>query len=315
MDPLAYQLYKDLSQLGLLDPGQRVLVAWSGGPDSTALVRILGEWQKELSWELTLVHFNHQIRPESEAEEGFCRETAKRLNLPLEVFRPTTPFDSTGVQGAARVWRRRILLERAAELDCSKIALGHQQNDLAETLLWRVLRGTSLFGLNGLKLNDAPWFRPLLGLARGDLMAYLNRLGQDWREDPSNDTDDYLRNRIRRQLIPVMSELAGTSAVDKLAKLADEAADLQTWFESAFESSLWTSPTLDYHSLHGLVPLFAQELIHRFLVHKGCREIGHRQLEEIYKLAQSGKGGWRIDLKDGLMVEGRAHLIRVEVAG
>ncbi|OGH01911.1 MAG: tRNA lysidine(34) synthetase TilS [Candidatus Lambdaproteobacteria bacterium RIFOXYD1_FULL_56_27] len=315
MDPLAYQLYKDLTQTGLLPPGQRVLVSWSGGPDSTALVRICQEWQKTLDWELTLVHFNHQIRPESEEEESFCRETAKNLNLPLEVYYPAAPFESTGVQGASRLWRRRVLLERAAEMQCSKIALGHQQNDLAETLLWRMLRGTSLFGLCGLTLLEEPWFRPLLGLARGDLLAYLNRIGQDWREDPSNESDDYLRNRIRRQLIPLMSELAGTSAVDKLAKLAGEAEDLQIWFDQTFDPSLWTSPTLDYQSLAGLVPLFALELIHRFLLHKGCREIGHRQLEEIFKLAQSGKGGWRIDLKDGLMVEGRAHLIRVEVAG
>lgn len=315
MDRLAHDLATQAEAQGWIEPGGVVLVALSGGADSTALTRILAEWRPKFELDLVLIHFNHQTRPENEQEEHFCRKLAAQLGLAIEVYLPEVPLAGPGLQAEARAWRRQILLDRAAQLGATRIALGHQLQDQAETFLWRILRGTSLIGLKGMRPLELPWLRPMLSLARGDLTAYLKRLGQDWIEDPSNDQDDYLRNRIRRHLLPLMDELSGTLAAGKLAKLALEAQDLEAHFLEMLEPSAPAAASLAYDQLTDLEPLFAKELLHRFLLDKGVREIGRGQLEDVLRLVQSGKGGWQVQLKDGLAVEGKGRVIRVEVAG
>ncbi|MDT8446677.1 MAG: tRNA lysidine(34) synthetase TilS [bacterium] len=315
MDALALRLANQAQEHGWIEAGQRILVSLSGGADSTALACILSEWKPKFQLELLLVHFNHHLRAESEDEAAFCQKLANQLGLPLEIFAPEAPLGGAGIQAASRAWRRQTLLDRASSWGAHRIALGHQIQDQAETLLWRMLRGTSLIGLKGMRPLEIPWFRPLLELSRADLIDYLGRREQAWMEDPSNARNDYQRNRIRNQLLPLLDELSGTQSAGKLAKLAREAQDLEAHFLDLCEEAAWSSAALSYDQISDLKPLFAMELLHRFLLDKGVREIGRHQLEDVLRLVLSGKGGWQVNLKDGLAIEGKGRLLRVGVAG
>jgi len=311
MDPLAYRLYSEALQNRWVSAKQRILVSLSGGADSTALTCLLSEWKTNLELDLTLVHFNHQIREASNQDQLFCEQLAHKLDLPIQCFSPPSPLPKKGLQQAARQWRRSTLSDLAQQLGGQRIALGHHQDDVSETLLWRVLRGTSLFGLSGMQPLETPWFRPLLGLTKAQLTDYLNRIKQPWVEDSSNQEDGYLRNRIRNQLIPLMSELAGTPINPKLAKLATESEDLRNIFHQSSPPGDWEQESLSFQSCATLPRLFAQEKIHQFLLFHGCSEINHRQIEDILGLIVQGKGGWQVNLANQKIAEGRKGFVRV----
>ena len=315
MDLLAYQLCSRATEEGWFAGGDRILVSLSGGADSTALAAILGEFREKIDLELQLVYFDHGLRPEQlEAEEAHCRNLAGKLGVLFEIHRPAEPLQKTGIQAQARDWRRQTLLGRAEATGARWIALGHHLDDLVETQLWRIMRGTSLFGLSPMQVCSPPWLRPLLAITKLEIKDYLTRQSLDYCEDSSNQEETYLRNRIRHRLVPLMSELAGTGLEEKLAKLASEANELGDYFLSLLPTLPWEAPELEYQLLVGLNPLFAREVLHRFLTDKGCREISRHHLQDILRLALTGRGDWEVALKDQLVVEGRQGRVRIRLA-
>jgi len=315
MDPLAHRLRTEATKALWIKQGQRMVVSLSGGADSTALACILSAWQPKLGLELYLVHFNHQIREESAAEQRFCEELADKLGLDLECFSPEERMPNLGMQDAARQWRRRVLTEVADRREAEYIVLAHHQDDLAETMLWRILRGTSVLGLSPMVPLEGRWFRPLLGERKQVLIQYLQRIGQGWMEDQSNQKNDYLRNRIRNQLVPLLDELAGTDISPKLAKLSEESLGLTEYFNQLVPPSLWQSPALKFKDLLGLPKVYALELVHQFLLFQGCEGINQGQLHTVLDLVNQGKGGWQVSLSSNKIAKGAKGLVQVEFDG
>lgn len=211
---------------GLIAPGERVLVAVSGGPDSTCLLYLLNELKGELGAALYAAHVNHQLRgEESDREEVLVRETAEKLGL--ELFATRVDPDELrskkrhSLQSAARQARRSFFRDAAKECKATKVALGHTADDRAEEVLIRLLRGSGLKGLAGIRpMSDGFWIRPLIEAEKKEILAYLDRHDIPFLVDSSNLREDYLRNRVRLRLLPLLREEYNPRVSETLARSA-----------------------------------------------------------------------------------------------
>lgn len=215
-----------------------VLVAVSGGADSVALLRGLsGLKGNSGEGRLIVAHFNHQLRgAESDADEAFVRQLAQTLSVPLEVGKGEAPTGSTGdgIEAAAREDRYEFLTATAQRTGARYLVTAHTADDQVETVLQRILRGTGIGGLAGIprarELSPGiSLLRPLLAISRAEVLAYLNTLHQPFREDLSNASPQFTRNRIRHELLPLLEREyapALRSSLLRLSKLAEENQDL-----------------------------------------------------------------------------------------
>lgn len=193
-----------------------VLAGVSGGADSMALMLLLLEKRKRGDVQLAAVHVNHGLRGEaSDGDEAFVRVFCEAHGVPLYTYRLTPP-DNPG-EAWARAARYDAFAEamKASGADC--LCLAHHRDDQTETLLMHLMRGSGLDGLCGMRresvMHGMRIVRPLLDASRAELVEYLEAHGQPWREDGTNAGDDYLRNRVRHQLTPLLEVLApGASA-------------------------------------------------------------------------------------------------------
>jgi tRNA(Ile)-lysidine synthase len=195
---------------GLLDPGDRVLVAVSGGPDSMALLHTLWELGGRLGITLEAVTVDHGLRPEARTEADLVRDRAAALEVPWHLARVDVAAarrrDGGSLQEAARAARLAALAELAARLGARRIALGHQADDQAETVLFRIVRGTGLRGLRGIPDVRGPFVRPLLDVSRAEILRYLGRRSIPFASDPSNDDPRFARARVRHRLLPLLRQ-------------------------------------------------------------------------------------------------------------
>lgn len=212
--------------------GQRVAAAVSGGADSVALALWLHNFatRPEPAFSFAgLIHVNHAMRgAESEADEAFCRDLARRLALPIDVV--AAPIADTGrsPESAARDARYLAFDAAAGRLGATVVCTAHTADDQAETVFLRLLRGAGLRGVSGIRSTNRQIVRPLLECRRNHLRAFLVERGEGWREDTSNLDVTIPRNRIRHELLPVVEQVAtqigggGIEAVSRFASYASE---------------------------------------------------------------------------------------------
>ncbi len=297
MDPQTYQVFQRFAKQGVWQKDQGLIVSLSGGPDSVYLYRFLSEVAQKIPLRLYPVHFNHKKRPQAEKEAEFCQKLARFLGQELILIEAEGEFQGN-FQQAARKWRKEELLYCKEKHHCAYIALGHQADDVSETMLFRLLRGTSLFSLEPMKELDPPFFRPLLRWSKAEILKRLAGLEQTYCHDLSNESPRYRRNQLRIELLPLLKELALGDLNEKLGQIAQEAGLLKEAFEH-YLPPVGYGDSLPYAQVSLLPTLFARELIHRFLLHHGLTEIHRGQIEEIHSLVRQGRGGWRLAMKGG----------------
>ncbi len=213
---------------GMILPGDSVLAACSGGPDSMALVSLLLRMREEMPLDLHVAHLNHKLRPTASADEEFVREMAGRWVLPLTAGSKSVRLSASrrklNLEEAGRMARYEFLAGTARRIGATKIATGHNLNDQAETVLLRIMRGTGSTGLAGIAPiaggRPCPIVRPLIGIGREAILGYLDAEGIPYREDESNCDRRFLRNRIRLDLIPELEKGYEPRIVEHLARLA-----------------------------------------------------------------------------------------------
>jgi tRNA(Ile)-lysidine synthase len=202
-----------------------MMVAVSGGPDSMALLAVLYQLRSVYNVTLVVAHINHQLRGEESTRDAvFVEHQAARLGLPFSL----RSVDVKGLQRtaglspqhAARQLRYACLAALQRALGATHIALGHTADDQAETLLMRLLRGSSPAGFAGMPPVRLPCVRPLLAVSRDAIMAYLRAEGIPWVEDSSNSHPVYLRNRVRLHLLPQLRQY-NPQIASRLNELAD----------------------------------------------------------------------------------------------
>lgn len=205
----------------LWEPGERVAIAMSGGLDSTVLGHLLVSTRGMHGAALSVVHVHHGLQSRSDEWAAQVRRWAECHDLPCIVHRAQLNDPSEATARAAR-------FAFFGSLPVDRVALAHHQQDQAETVLINLLRGTGPRGLAGMRLRRDRYVRPLLDVPKKRLLRYARRHGLQWCEDPSNQTDTYLRNRVRQQILPVLESVreGAVSSLARSATLAAEDADL-----------------------------------------------------------------------------------------
>ena len=271
MHELAERVLIDIRRDELLRPGDRVGIAVSGGIDSVALLRLLLDLRHELGIVVSVLHFNHKLRgAESEADQEFVSGLALEHNLEFHVssgdVAQLAADEHSGLEAAARELRygffRKLLdpgaSKETAEGSLSKIATGHTLDDQAETVLMRLIRGTGLRGLAGIyprivvtdedEQGQGEIVRPLLGMRRRELEAYLLQIKQAWRNDSSNADARFTRNRVRKLVLPLLERELNPAVVEGLSELAEIARDEEDYWENEISGWLgtvvqWSEPS------------------------------------------------------------------------
>jgi tRNA(Ile)-lysidine synthase len=220
----------------LLEKKDRILIAYSGGADSTGLLSLLLELREEWSFELCLGHFNHKLRQSADEDEQFVRRMAQKYSLPLFVgskdVRSYARKKKLNIEEAGRELRYDFLKKTALKIGEAKIATGHTMTDQAETFLMRLLRGSGLRGLGGIfPLVEDTIIRPLIQVERQDIEAYLKGKGIEFRTDESNLDRRFLRNRIRLDLIPYIKKNFEPEIVSSLSRTASIIRDEDSLLE------------------------------------------------------------------------------------
>jgi tRNA(Ile)-lysidine synthase len=220
------KLKATVSRFGLLEKGDRVLVALSGGPDSVALLHGLLNLKPEFHLELYVAHLNHKLRGvESDEDEKFAKKLASDLKLKffskkVDVRREAKKR-KLSIEETAREVRYRYLERLADRVGANKIALGHQADDQAETFLMRLVRGAGAAGLSGMPVRRDKIIRPLIQIKREEIERFLKTDQIPFRLDSSNYLTDFNRNKIRLKLLPVIKKEFNPRIVDSLNRAAD----------------------------------------------------------------------------------------------
>ncbi|GIP36351.1 tRNA lysidine(34) synthetase TilS [Paenibacillus sp. J2TS4] len=227
----------------LFEPGDRIVVAVSGGPDSVALLHLLFLLSKEWDWQLMIGHVNHLFREESEEEARFVTGWARELGIPCEVGVVDVPryIEQTGdnPQNAARQQRYLFLASVAKQFGTDKLALAHHADDQAETVMMRLIRGTGPAGLVGMtasnKLDGLQLIRPLLRIYKEELEQYCHERELTYYVDGSNLERKYFRNQVRLDVIPKLSEY-NPNFVESLHRLSFMMKDEDDFMEKEIQS-------------------------------------------------------------------------------
>lgn len=288
---------------------ERLLIGLSGGADSVALAHIL-LFARGGAEGLSAVHVNHGLRGEaSDEDEAFVREYCRKHGLPLLVYRAEPPAHPG--ENWAREVRWSFFRQAMAETGAEALALAHHRGDQAETVLMRLLRGSGLSGLGGMSPDTAVMgirvVRPLLNDFDHEMLCTILRAaGQDWREDASNESAAYLRNRVRLELLPLMEKLlpgAGERIVRSADSLRADGALLDSMAETLLaQSALGGALRLEH--LHAAPrPVRIRALRLWWLRTAGQdmdeRALGHAQTERLEALVQLGRAGGKTGLPGG----------------
>jgi tRNA(Ile)-lysidine synthase len=212
-----------------------VLLAVSGGADSVALLRAVATLKTGGIGRVCVAHFNHKLRSSAEDDERFVADLCKLLGILCEIgaadVAQLAADASEGIELAARRSRHRFLQDAAGRLGARFVVTAHTADDQAETILHRIVRGTGVSGLAGIKrsrrFGPATLLRPMLTVRRTEIEDYLRDIGQTFCDDPSNTDHRFTRNRIRHELLPLLARHYNSAAADALLRLGGLAAEVQ----------------------------------------------------------------------------------------
>lgn len=226
----------------MLKENERVLIGFSGGPDSTALLFALHQLRDILKVKLIALHINHQIRGKSALkDECFCIEFCKKLKIPIVIKRVSVKEyalqNKLSIEEAARTLRYQKLLEIAKQRKCDKIALGHHANDNTETVLLNLTRGSGLTGLAGIPPTREIVIRPLIEITRQEIIDYLKANHLKYCHDLSNLELGFRRNFIRHGVIPKLEKI-NPSLHTTLIKTSIILRDIEQGIEEITENAI-----------------------------------------------------------------------------
>jgi tRNA(Ile)-lysidine synthase len=291
-------------------------VAFSGGADSLALLLLLWTHWPERRGQLIALHFNHRLRgAAAEADERFCRETCRALDVKCVVgrWRAARPGASEAESRTARHAFFATAMQRAGS---RVLWLAHQQDDIAESMLMRLARGSGTGGLAAprplQRMGDGRFhLRPLLTLGKAELTTALRGAGGTWREDASNARPDHFRNRIRQTVVPAWQKAAGRDALAGAAlareRLEEDDAALEAWVDRA--GLLSRAKVLDVRACEGLPRAVVRRALHRWLLAVRPQTDLSRQGFELLLAAVERGTATRFSLGSGFAVLRRGELV------
>jgi tRNA(Ile)-lysidine synthase len=290
-------------------------VAFSGGADSLALLLLLWSHWSERRGQLVALHFNHRLRgAAAEADEAFCRETCRALGVKCIVGRWRAAKKDAS-EAESRAARHAFFTQAMQRLGSRVLWLAHQQDDIAESMLMRLARGSGTAGLAAprpvQRMGDGRFhLRPLLTLGKAELMMALRGAGCSWQEDASNARPDHFRNRIRQTVVPAWQKAAGRDALAGAAlareRLEEDDAALEAWVDRA---GLFSRPkVLNVQACAGLPRAVLRRALHRWLLAVRPQTDLSRQGFELLLAAVERGTATRFSLGSGFAVLRRGEL-------
>lgn len=273
----------------------KILVAISGGPDSICLLHLLSRIPPKKNISLLAVHINYRLRgKESESDEILTRSFCKRLNIPLITYKPRLPQKKS--ENILRDVRYKRFEELRKRLHYTSIAVGHQKNDQAETLLLHLFRGCGVNGMQGMSPKQGHIIRPLLSLSRNEILNYLQENSLPFREDSSNKDLVYTRNIIRHKILPLIERAIQPDIIHRLSQSAEifsDDASLLNLIKGPSYSYKKEAHTYTFHRKDFLA--FSIALQRRFLknlftqVLKSSKDITLGNIEEVRRALYTDK--------------------------
>jgi tRNA(Ile)-lysidine synthase len=312
--PLESHLYprwsQEIKRNRVFRPGERVGVAVSGGPDSVLLLHFMRQFAREATLTIAAVHFNHKLRGgESEADERFVREAAKKLGIETlggEAAAEDVNQNRRNLEAAAREARYRFFYSLINRGRLDKVVTGHSTSDQAETVLLRLLRGSGTRGLGGIYPSlGGKIFRPFLSLTRGDILRELKARKLEFREDSTNRNLRFLRNRIRHELLPMLEEKFNPEVAGLLAELSDRARDDEEVLEQLARerSHPWrvregSQERIPVRALVEFPPAIQRRVLRQMIqaIKGDVLNVSHRQLEALRQLAREAQSNRKLFL-------------------
>lgn len=287
-------LLKQLKSYDMVQPGDRVYCAVSGGADSVALLWAMYLLREKLDISLCAAHFNHQLRgEESDRDEAFVRQFCDRYEIPLTVGRGEISPGAKGLEAAAREARYAFF-----ETLPGKIATAHTADDNAETVLMHLVRGTGLKGLGGIAPVRGKVIRPMLGVTRQQVLAFLESYHLDFAEDSTNAEDAFLRNRLRHHVMPLLKQENPSLAENVSAMALRLRQDEKVLEELAKYEQL---PTVE--ELRKLSPAVRSRMLEAFLKREGLREPEAQHIALVEELVFSQKPSAEGHFPDGVVIK------------
>ena len=281
---------------GLIGPDDRVLVAVSGGPDSTALLLAL----REEGHDVVAAHYDHALQQASGHVADHVRALCQRLGVDAVIERRESPLPRGSVQAGARTLRYEFLERARLRAGADVVAIAHTADDVVEGVVLHMLRGCGLAGLRGMPARRGVFVRPLLSVWRSDVMDYLGLRGVQPLEDPANSNTAYARVKVRREILPAL-ERDCPGIVHRFHAAAARAAALQEAVSEAAGRTLDGDSTTRATVAAAPAPV-AVELMRQLYARAGGAQpaLSRAHLTAMLRLAEPGRGGRGLDLPGGL---------------
>jgi tRNA(Ile)-lysidine synthase len=334
-DSLESQFAEALQRSQLLVRGSEVVAGVSGGADSVAMLHLLAGLNGD-GWGLRIhvAHLNHLLRgAESDGDADFVQRLADGLGLPCVIasadVRQRAHDEGISIEQAARRCRFELFERVCLRLDIRLVALAHHADDNAETILHRIVRGTGLRGLGGIRpsrlIREGSGIRvvrPLLSFRRSELEEYLQGRGISFRHDSTNDLDSYTRNRIRNEILPLLCDRVNPQAVEALNRLAEQARGIDEYLTETAERMLEPmiieqddrQLVLHRPSLARKPHLIQTQLIRQAMLRLGIgeAEMTYGHLNAVADMTGESEGSRAMDLPGGLRVVRRYDRLLLE---
>jgi len=228
----------NIQNISPLIRGATFIIGTSGGPDSTALAHILHHLQYELGFHIHIAHYNHNLHRNAKQDQKFVEKLAKQLNVPCSTgcWEHSKDLKKGSIEDAARRRRFQFFKRLAKKISARAVILAHTEDDQAETVLMRILRGTGLQGLRGIlpnrKIDDVCYIRPLLSIKKKEILAFLKKKNISYRIDPTNIKTEFFRNKIRLELLPLLTTQYNHNIKKLLTNMADNISTDYSYLES-----------------------------------------------------------------------------------
>lgn len=306
------EILKVNKKYNLIENNDIIVVGFSGGPDSVFLVEMLKKLKNFINFNIYLVHINHLLRGEdADSDENFSFEYAKKNNL--EIFIKRTPVKEIAkkvgktLEEVGREERYNFFSEIYEKVGANKIATAHNKDDQIETFLFRLIRGTSLQGLEGIKIKNNNIIRPISEIYKKDILEYLNKNEIQYRIDKTNFENEFTRNSIRLDLIPFIEKRYNIKFKDKIFSLIEEIKENNQNNSLNLTDYTDSKNRIILEKIKFLSNLDKKNLFNLFLNKKNI-EVNRNKIDEINSLIKSN-GTKKIDLdKSYRVVKDYIHL-------
>ncbi len=309
------QVDKFIQQHHMLQMGDRIVVGVSGGADSICLLKVLMKLKRAYKLDLFVVHINHGLRgEEADRDQRYVEDFCKKIGITCITYKEDVVGYSKehhcSLEEAGRILRYAAFEREYNERGCNKIAIAHNKNDLAETILFHMVRGTGLKGLVGIPPVRGPYIRPLLAVTRTDIEVYLMEEGISYCTDSTNLESDFTRNKVRLQVLPLLNQI-NNQAVSHIAGIATRLSEVEEYLKKQTDilyNKIVTKEngiySVDIESLQREEPVLIKRILRQMIGNAAGRlkDIEEVHVLSVYELLEKGVGKQQ-NLPNGILAK------------